>query len=222
MKVLGIETVTRIGSIALIEDGEVRAQAEIDTYLAHGTRLLPAIKVLLESVKVSLAEIDRIAVDIGPGSFTGIRVGIATALGLAHGKKKVLAGVCSLDVLARQMEEYACGGKVLVPVIDAKRGCVYTAFYKKENGMAAADIGPRVTETGILLKNPPGNLFIFGPDMDKIAALFMAVPGVEVDKDNTYPQAGMVGLIGEKKKDINGKLEPLYLHSIDLKMPERK
>lgn len=186
--VLGIETVTRIGSLAVVRDGEILGQATIDTQLKHTARLIST----LGTLGVSIAEIDAIAVDIGPGSFTGIRVGLSSAMGLAQPFDIPLIGVCSLEVLCRKATS-PDGIKFLVPVIDAKRGLFYSATY----GLDGSEIKrPYLTTKENL---PQG--FHFGPEID-----------------NTYPDAVTVAKIAmEKIKEgkVEKNIEPMYLHEIE-------
>jgi len=128
LTILGLDTSTRAGSVALVEEGRVLGSIEVAGPLDHSTRLLPSVEFLLDRLGLTLAELDAIAVTRGPGSFTGVRVGLATALGLARSAGKPAVGVTSLEALAvagglTKDEVWVC------PWIGAGRGEVYAAAY---------------------------------------------------------------------------------------------
>jgi len=127
MLVLGIDTATPIGSIGLIEDDMVIAEYVLNVVETHSARLMPALDDMLRRASVDRSEIDAIAVTRGPGSFTGVRVGVATAKGLAFALKKPIIGVISLDVLAFNLRFH---GGIICPMLDARRGEVYAAIYR--------------------------------------------------------------------------------------------
>jgi len=131
MKVLAIETATIAGSAAVVDDekgliGEVR----VDVRVAHAERLMPSIQWLMESSLTSVKDIDAFAVSIGPGSFTGLRIGLSTAKGLSYAAKKPLVPVRTLDAFARTLPYCS---HMICPMFDARRNEVYTAFYKWED-----------------------------------------------------------------------------------------
>lgn len=125
MRVLAIDTSSDIGTVALLEDGAVRAALSARVQHQHGETLLPHVEHVLGLGGASVASLDLLAVGLGPGSFTGVRIGVATAKGLAlaHGTK--LVGVRTSRVLARA----ACGALRLV-AIDAKKDEVFAAAYR--------------------------------------------------------------------------------------------
>lgn len=131
MRVLGIESATSRQSVALVEGDRLVAEA---AYLAEGTRgggLMPMVDEVLRRAGVAPRDLRAVAVSVGPGSFTGLRVGLATAKGLALGTGAVLVGVPTLEVLA---EGYLVPDVVICPVLDAYRGEVYAALFRRRNG----------------------------------------------------------------------------------------
>lgn len=131
MLVLAIDTVTLAGSAALYQDG-LLASCFLHTKKTHSERLLPMIDFLLQSIDLTLKDIDLITVVNGPGSFTGIRIGVTTAKTLAQMLHKPLAAVNTLEVLAANI---ASEKDLICPVLDARKKEVYTACYKRdENG----------------------------------------------------------------------------------------
>lgn len=130
MKILGIEASGLVASAALWEDGVLKAEYTINNKLTHSQTLLPMIEGMLALSGEPLSEADAIAVSEGPGSFTGLRIGAATAKGLALAMNLPVIGVSSLRALA---ENEADAEAVVVPIMDARRGQVYCgAWYRGE------------------------------------------------------------------------------------------
>ncbi len=123
MNVLAIDTVSRCCSVAISYRGVVRQEKTIGDRI-HSSRLLGLVEQVLEWHRIGLQDIDLIVVDTGPGSFTGVRVGMGVAQGLAYGVGIDTCGVNSLAILAA-----GCGPGIVVPVIDARMGQVYTGAY---------------------------------------------------------------------------------------------
>jgi tRNA threonylcarbamoyladenosine biosynthesis protein TsaB len=127
MKILGIDTSTRCGSVGLIHDQEVISEYHLNIPLTHSGRLLSAIDHLLKESGCPMEELDGWAISLGPGSFTGLRIGVSTVKGLAYATRKPVAGVSSLDVLASQISPTPY---LICPILDARKGEVYTALYR--------------------------------------------------------------------------------------------
>ena len=133
MKVLGLDTSTRATSVSVVceYDGLI-AEYTLRDRRTHSEKLLPLVDKVLTDSKTSLEELSGISVVNGPGSFTGLRIGIATAFGLSTGYDIPLVGVSSLDVLANQRPIIG----LICPVLDARKNEVYTCLYKgTENGV---------------------------------------------------------------------------------------
>ena len=123
MLVLAIDTATKIGSVALYDD-KTGVIGEINLYVKvnHSNVIMDAVDSLFKLSGLTIKDVDRIAVTIGPGSFTGIRIGTAIAKGLAYSLKKPIVGVNELDVLAHMGENRE---DIIVPLIDARKERVY-------------------------------------------------------------------------------------------------
>jgi tRNA threonylcarbamoyladenosine biosynthesis protein TsaB len=129
MRILALDTSTAAGSAALVENGQVTSARAGDGSRTHGERLPTELMALLDESRVTLAEIDGFAVAIGPGSFTGLRVGIATIQGLALAKAALVVPVATFEALAwRARHERA----PLATWIDAHRGEVFASLYQPD------------------------------------------------------------------------------------------
>lgn len=128
---LGIDTANTPLSIAIVQDGVLVLEENAGLAINHSLRAMPAIESLLEKAGFVPSEIDAIAVSEGPGSYTGVRIGVTIAKTLAWTLDKPLVGVSSLKALAAN----ACYfNGIICPVFDARRGNVYGAAYRLENG----------------------------------------------------------------------------------------
>jgi tRNA threonylcarbamoyladenosine biosynthesis protein TsaB len=136
MVVLALDTTTSAGSCALAVNGAVTREEGSDAALPPATRLPLDLMALLEHVNMKLGDVDAFAVATGPGSFTGLRIGIATMQGLAFAAGKPLVGVSALDALARIALQDATGDRIATWV-DAWRGEVYAALYDGESEVEA-------------------------------------------------------------------------------------
>lgn len=129
MKVLGIDTSTPCGSIGLMDGKSVISEYLLNISVTHSERLLGAIDLVLRKAGCALDDLDGFAISLGPGSFTGVRIGVSTVKGLAYAVQKPVAGVSTLDVLASQVSPTPY---LICPIIDARKGEVYSAFYRYE------------------------------------------------------------------------------------------
>jgi tRNA threonylcarbamoyladenosine biosynthesis protein TsaB len=127
MKIFAIDTSTPSGSIALLEDDQLIAELTTCIQKTHADRLLPSIKTLLDNIGTKPEDIDGFALAIGPGSFTGLRIGLSTIKGLAWSLKKKVVGVSTLEALAMNLPY---SNKPVCPMLDARKKEVYAAVYK--------------------------------------------------------------------------------------------
>ena len=131
MITLALESAAAVASAALVEDGRTLAELTLDSGNTHSETLLPMADMLFRLTDRTLADVNLFAADVGPGSFTGIRIGAATVKGLAFGSGKCCLGVSSLEALA-----YGLRGQdgLICPVLNARRRQVYTALFRSEGG----------------------------------------------------------------------------------------
>lgn len=130
MKILAIDTSGSVCTVAVLQDEKVLAEVYVDNKKTHSQMLAPMIDDCLVRSDLGLPDIDLFACAIGPGSFTGLRIGVSMIKGFCQASGKKCVGVNTLDALAQNMS----GDKRIVcPIIDARRGDVYTAAYKDGN-----------------------------------------------------------------------------------------
>lgn len=127
MKILGIDTSTPIGSVALIDGETLVAEHTLNIVQAHSSRLMPAIDTVLKWGDITAAELDGCAVGTGPGSFTGIRIGIATIKSLCYALDKPIVGVSTLEAIAYNLR---WNEGLICPILDARRNEVYGAIFR--------------------------------------------------------------------------------------------
>lgn len=125
--ILALETATSCGSLALVAEGRCLAEYSLTTSTTHSRRLLAGIHWLLAQAELSWSQIAAIAVSLGPGSFTGLRIALSTAKGLCMASKKPLIGVPTMSGLAGQ---FPFSALPICPVIDARKNEIYTALYR--------------------------------------------------------------------------------------------
>jgi tRNA threonylcarbamoyladenosine biosynthesis protein TsaB len=172
LRVLAIDTTTPRGSVALVDGGEVRGEVRLRTATGHSHSVMPAIAFLLESLGLDAAGLEGFAVTCGPGSFTGLRIGVSTVQGLALASGRPCLGLGTLDVLAARM----CGSaSTLVPIVDAYRDEVYAAIY---DASARLLRGCRAESPAALLAEVPEGAAFFGDGADRYRDLILRLrPG---------------------------------------------
>lgn len=219
MFILAIDTSTKFGSVALVNDRSLIAEVQLGVELTHSETLVTTIDWILSSADHNRESIDLVACAIGPGSFTGLRIGLATAKGLALGLCKPLIGISSLLALASGFSYYP---GVVVPAIDAKRDEVYAAAYKLGKVVLCEDVLPPES----LCKKLEGfseNLLFISDGFSRYESVFRKKLGERVlgsAGDSRFPHASNLAfLAGDRflKGEIDdaAKLVPNYLRHPD-------
>lgn len=221
MRLLGMDTSTRAGSLAAVEGGRVVGSVEVLSALDHSLRLVPAADFLLSRLGWRVTDLDAIAVTHGPGSFTGLRVGIATALGLARAARRTVVGVGTLATLARAAGPQPPGTSVCA-CLDAGRGEVYAAAFAAEPGSTDPGAAPWVTCPERLRELLGTRRVRFvGDGAERYAALLRAEFGPDaLVGAGPWFLARHAALIGEELLTSGQPLapvEPLYLRPSDAK-----
>lgn len=132
MILLAMDSSAVVASAALVSDERTIAEFTVNNKKNHSESLLPLVDTVLKFAGMEISEVDGIAVSTGPGSFTGLRIGGATAKALAHGAGKKLISVPTLDALAYNISGEA---GIIVPIMDARRNQVYSCFYEYRSGV---------------------------------------------------------------------------------------
>lgn len=221
MNILGIDTSflsdTAIG-IYISEDEQL--ELSLRAPLSQSEKLFFSINSALQLINKDISNIDFFAVGIGPGSFTGIRIGIAAAQSLAWAQNKKLIGISSLELLALSFpKELLSDDTLIVPVIDARMSRVFSAiFYNGKNISDNLDISPE--DLTKLIKNSPGShVIMLGDGLQKYGGCFQEISGKKINFLNNIRVSGLtvcrkaLSLLSENPgDDFNPKkVLPLYL-----------
>ena len=126
MKILAIDSTANTSTVAVLENDKLLSLYTVNTKNTHSETLLPMVKSALDSLRLTVNDIDAFAVSEGPGSFTGVRIGVATVKGLAFGREKACVGVSTIEALAQNLEGFS---GVVCPIMNARRGQVYTGAF---------------------------------------------------------------------------------------------
>lgn len=201
MKILALETATSWQSIALLDDGRVLAQSDQDATGSQATLLLPAIDQLLKKTGLRLSELDGLACSIGPGSFTGIRVGVATCLGLRAATDLPLALVPTLEAMARQLRDAT---EPMCPVLPSRKGELYWAIFDWREGRLERTLAEHVGSPAALAHTLTRHTILFGDgwstmEADIRAALSPSMKISAAPASMGKPSAVTVGLLGLDK-----------------------
>ena len=172
MKILALETSAKAVSAAVSENGRILASGYQDTGLTHSRTLMPIVEHILKNTDMKLADMDAIAVAVGPGSFTGIRIGVAAAKGLAFSVDKPAVGVSTLAAMARNV---AFADGLVVCAMDARRDQVYNANFAAENGTLTRLTPDRAISLADLaeeVRNDPRPITLVGDGAHLVSAYF--------------------------------------------------
>ncbi len=216
MRILALDTTTRYGSVALLEDQTVAAEINADSPTTHSSRLLRSIDDLLKRNSLTIRDIDGYAVSAGPGSFTGIRIGLSTIKAFAFASRKPVAPVSSLAALAMKLQETQ--GRLFCPMIDAKKGEVFAALFEQKSRSLKPLIKEGAYDPDALLSRLPGHRVIhfIGTGVETYREKIMAYLGDKARLSSRSLFIGFeVGLIGhdvlKKGKGVSAEtIEPLY------------
>jgi tRNA threonylcarbamoyladenosine biosynthesis protein TsaB len=222
MIVMGIETATPSGGAALWVDGAVEAAEEGSRALSHSQRLMPAIEAILRQGGRLLSDLDALAVSIGPGSFTGLRIGLSVAKALAHAAGKPVVPVSTLEALAWRFAE---DGILAAPMLDARRSEIYAALFRRsEPG------GPLERLSADLAESPESfaeriaeDCLAAGPGAVRYSELLAERLGERlrfVTGETAEPSAGAVAALGAERFARGERanlltLEPVYVRKSD-------
>ena len=220
MKVLCISTSSPASSVALTEDRQVVASASRMDGRAHAAFLVPAVDFCFDQAGWSPSEVDAIVVDIGPGLYTGIRVGLATAQGIAAAIGVPLVPATSLDALALRA---ATGRRRILAIVDVRRGEYAMAWYNPVPGGVVKDGRPELVtapELRALLDSEPEDVLLVGDAQSLPDGLLTGMHRIKVGRPR-YPSAGTLAeaAAGQLLSDTTvhpDEVRPLYLRDPDV------
>lgn len=215
LKILAIESSNQTMSVATMEDGLVVAEYTRNGNLQHSTQLMPAIEYVLKSSDWEPKDLDKVAVSKGPGSYTGVRIGVTIAKTLAWTLNKPLIAVSSLKVLAANSMFFE---GLIIPLMDARRGNLYTAGYKVINGIleeVLAETHVASTEWFDRIDQETHSILFIGQDIPKYEEQIREHFGNRAQfahKNEWLPRAGILASLAkdELKEDVHTFI-PEYL-----------
>ena len=212
MLILAIESSAKAASVALMEDEKLIAQYSQCSGLTHSRTLLPMVDDMLKNTENTIAGVDLIAVAHGPGSFTGIRIGVSTVKGLAWAADKMCVGVSTLEAMA--WHGVSAGG-VICPVMDARRSQVYNALFEIKDGRPQRlcdDRAIALSELACAIRGK--NAFLVG-DGSGLTYEYMKNEGIDcriAPQNLLYQSAWGVGMAAQgKTPGTADDLLPVYL-----------
>ncbi len=225
MRVLGIETSGNTGGVAICENRHTIIAKDFGG-IQHGKELVPAMRSALQEIGWTPKDIDLIAVDAGPGSYTGLRIGVTCAKTLAYALQKPVVGVPIFDIIA---ENYTPDSIPICPILDARRNHVYACIYTSVPASPGQGLKgvqrKKVTEFMViqpekLLSILPRPVIIFGDGVAPYRDIFQQ-KDVFIDKEEwAIPKAEHVAFLGERMFESGhrceiDKLLPLYLREAE-------
>jgi tRNA threonylcarbamoyladenosine biosynthesis protein TsaB len=215
MKVLAFDTSTRYLSIALADEGRTIAEFHEDVGIRHSEVLVPEISGLVIDAGLDMKDIDLLCVGTGPGSFTGLRIGVATAKGIVAVTGCGVKGVPSMDAM---ISKVPAGVKMFAPLLDARKGKVYSCIYRSGEDNPERIKGPELVTMDHLLSGLREKVLFFGDGTERYPELLEKCPLADVDSSiDWYPRASQTARLGAERSkegtDDPGELDPMYLYS---------
>lgn len=162
MLILAVDSTATVGSVCLVRDGKVLCEYTVNAGNTHSVTLLPMIENMLKITGTELCDVDMFAACVGPGSFTGVRIGCAALKGLALSSDKPCVGVSTLEALAYNLRDHV---GIICPCMNARRGQVYTALFESgPDGLSrlTPDMAISVEELSSMLSDFEGNVRFCG------------------------------------------------------------
>jgi tRNA threonylcarbamoyladenosine biosynthesis protein TsaB len=216
MRVLAVDTTTLRESVALVSEGAVRGEVRVASTDTHSRRLMPSIDFLLRSLAIPPGEVEGYAITTGPGSFTGLRVGLSTVQGMALAAGRVCLGLSALDVLAARILGTA---PHLVALMEASRGEVFAGLYDAQ-GQALQPPVVTVLESW-LERLPRGCAFTGDAVAPRRALIESRSPGACFPARSLF-LAGTLGRLAEPRLAAGegvgpDRLRPLYLRDAHIR-----
>jgi tRNA threonylcarbamoyladenosine biosynthesis protein TsaB len=226
MLTLAFDTSSRTAAVAVLQDDTILYDSIINTGLNHSELLMPLIDYALRQVRIKISDIDLFVCTIGPGSFTGLRIGVSTLKGLMLATGKPACGVSTLAAVAFNL---GTTSKLICSMIDAGRGQVYVAYFRQNDKHVLQQISEeKAVNPKEIIDNTDRNTLFVGDGAIKYVEIIQNIKlsGVSIASDlQHYIRASAVGILGRKKLAENDLLNastlvPVYLRSADA-MPHK-
>jgi tRNA threonylcarbamoyladenosine biosynthesis protein TsaB len=213
MNVIGIETSGSIGSVAVCSGNAIAGKKTFGKQLNHGKEIVSSLKAIFDEIKWEPNDIDLIAVSIGPGSYTGLRIGITCAKTLAYTLEKPVIDVPTLDVLAENVKKDV---ENLCPVMDAKRKKVYACIYAENDTEKKRITDFLIISPRELLDILPEPVLLFGDGVAPYKDIFAQKKTIIANDESGIADAVTVARLGLKRYEQGKRCEinllsPLYL-----------
>lgn len=224
--ILGIETATKVCSIALSKDDELLAIEELGGEYSHAENVTNFIEKVVKKANIRFNDIDAIAVSKGPGSYTGLRIGVSSAKGLCYALDKPLIAIDTLQAMALRMAKQTTDKSLLFcPMIDARRMEVYTAIYNSNNELIEPISAKIIDETSFSKFLSKQKILFFGDGAEKCKTVFNQHNNALFD-DNLLPSAIEINELALKKFNNNqledvAYFEPFYLKDFIATTPKK-
>ena len=202
MIILSIDSSTPVAGIAVSDGMQLLGEITLNTKNTHSEKLMPLVKHLLDELALSVNDLDAIAVTQGPGSFTGLRIGMATAKGLAQGAGKKLIAVPTLNCLAQNLLHYP---GIICPIMNAQKKQVYTAIYRsgRDKLERLSDYQAiAVEQLAAQLKELKEDIWFVGDGVAAFADMFQELLGDAcrfADGHNILPRAGALAMLAAER-----------------------
>lgn len=216
MRILAIDTSNQLMSVALIDDARLIIERTVNVKRNHSIQLMPAIEEIMKDAEWRPKDLTRIVVAKGPGSYTGVRIGVTVAKTLAFSLDIDLVGVSSLEVLAGNGAQIE--GSYCVPLFDARRGNIYTGLYQYQSGklvQVEKDTHISAAQWANYLKELDGPIQLLGEDRLKHMDVFKEAFGeklIELPSSRHYARASVLAERGRELEPENKHIfEPEYL-----------
>ncbi|MCJ8343605.1 MAG: tRNA (adenosine(37)-N6)-threonylcarbamoyltransferase complex dimerization subunit type 1 TsaB [Cetobacterium sp.] len=213
MLVLAIDTCTKIGSVALVDSSEgLIGEININAKQNHSDLIMEAVDSLFKLTKKTVKDVDKIAVSIGPGSFTGIRIGVGIGKGLAYSLNKPIAGINELDLIGHNT---GVRGEKILAMIDARKERVFYGLYEFVNGELTLLGEYGAEELREILPKIDGKVLCLGDGALIYKNLIEEILGERALFNvgvNSLPRAGVLGELAFNKENNLFTLEPYYVN----------
>ena len=219
MKILALDTSSVVATVAVLEDEKLVGEYTLNHKLTHSQKLIPMIEELMKNCEIKPKDIDIFAVSLGPGSFTGLRIGAATIKAMAQALGKPVVGIPTLEALANNIQY---SGELICPIIDAQKNLVYSAVYSWGQSECVEENQQEVYEIEGLIKHLQGlsrKIIFVGDAVDKYRdditsglGDYAIIPPMAM----RMPKAASVALLALKKAKAGeikgaGDLVPIYM-----------